>query len=96
MLFETNSLTPSNHALTLFVTLKMHGDGDGHGHGHSHGHGHGHDCEQEHKEMQESVDERQEEGVEELLPAYPVRRWLYDSIDTVNVRALNASPGQML
>mmetsp|Transcript_15649 Transcript_15649/g.38093 ORF Transcript_15649/g.38093 Transcript_15649/m.38093 type:complete len:221 (+) Transcript_15649:79-741(+) len=51
-----------------------HGHGGGHGHGHSHDHGH--DCVAEHKELQESVEER----------------WLYEFIDTANIRALNADP----
>mmetsp|Transcript_30523 Transcript_30523/g.76779 ORF Transcript_30523/g.76779 Transcript_30523/m.76779 type:complete len:223 (+) Transcript_30523:191-859(+) len=55
------------------------GDGHGHGghgHGHGHSHDHGHDCVAEHKELQEHFEER----------------WLYDCIDTANIRALNADP----
>uniref|UniRef100_A0A7S1EKZ3 PITH domain-containing protein n=1 Tax=Hemiselmis andersenii TaxID=464988 RepID=A0A7S1EKZ3_HEMAN len=55
------------------------GDGHGHGghgHGHGHSHDHGHDCVAEHKELQEHHEER----------------WLYDCIDTANIRALNADP----
>uniref|UniRef100_A0A7S0VWX8 PITH domain-containing protein n=1 Tax=Hemiselmis tepida TaxID=464990 RepID=A0A7S0VWX8_9CRYP len=52
------------------------GDGHGHGHGHGHSHDHGHDCVAEHKELQEHHDER----------------WLFDCIDTANIRALNADP----
>jgi len=55
------------------------GDGNGHGghgHGHGHSHDHGHDCVAEHKELQEHFEER----------------WLYDCIDTANIRVLNADP----
>mmetsp|Transcript_9657 Transcript_9657/g.27754 ORF Transcript_9657/g.27754 Transcript_9657/m.27754 type:complete len:165 (-) Transcript_9657:542-1036(-) len=55
-----------------------HGHECHHGHGHSHGHeGGGHDCQHEHNELESGIQER----------------WLFDSIDTVNVKALNAKSG---